>query len=273
VPAVLRGLRISDKLGPMLTGINRYRLFLFLFCIGFSLPAAAEVVLLTDWRGERHMDCIASVARDPSEGMAEAEDWLERGGGPAARHCMAVAEARIGDPGKAAREFTALAASLPGDRWSDIGQLWGQAGNAWLLAEQPAHALEAFDEAVAELPTDWGLLADRAVTRALLADNAGAVSDLDRAIELAGPDPELLLYRATAFRRLGDYGSARRDLNEALRRAPRLAEAYLERGRVRVLQDDRIGAAEDWQMVLSLAPEGPLARQATEALRQLVGDD
>ncbi len=83
------------------------------------------------------MNCLQTASRDLSYGMSLAEDWIRQTGGSAARHCMAVAEAAVGDPSAAARSFAQIAQELPGDRWGDIGQLWAQAGHAWLLAEQP----------------------------------------------------------------------------------------------------------------------------------------
>ncbi|GAB5471200.1 MAG: hypothetical protein Kilf2KO_42300 [Rhodospirillales bacterium] len=266
----MRSRPFSDKLVRMVARI-KFPLIAALLCLCVTAPAAAQILLLNDWRGERHMNCLETVARDPSSGMALAEDWLRYGGDLAANHCLAVAETAIGDPGAAARAFAALAQRMPEDRWSDIGQLWAQSGHAWLLAEEPQQALQAFDRAVADLPNDVGVLADRAVVRALLGNYAGASADLTRAIGLGGANPELLLYRATAFRYLDQYNSALQDLNQALQMAPGFAEAYLERGNVRALSGDDSGAAADWRQVQTLAPNSELAARARQGLGQLSG--
>ncbi|MEO1191058.1 MAG: hypothetical protein AAFY02_04840 [Pseudomonadota bacterium] len=236
----------------------------------FGSPAAVQVVILNEWRGERHMACLENVASDPSTGMALANDWLDHGGRFAAQHCQAVAEASIGDPAAAARAFAGLAAVLPDDRWGDIGQLWAQAGHAWLLAEEPQEALGAFNQAVRELPDDPNLLADRAVVQALLGDFRAAADDLTRALERRGDDPELLLYRATAYRYLENLRGGLADLDRALTLAPDFPEALLERGNQRALVGDDQGAAEDWRRVrLLVRPESDLAQQAAANLNQL----
>ncbi len=217
------------------------------------------------------MNCLQSVARDPSYGMSLAEDWLQHGGSSAAQHCMAVAESAIGDPSKAAESFGRIAQELPGDRWSDIGQLWAQAGHAWLLAESPENALEAFDLAVEYRPNDAGLLADRGVTRALLQDYRGTVADMTRAIELTGSNPDYLLYRATAYRYLDDLRRGLIDLDAAVAVAPEFADVYMERGRQRALAGDNMGAAIDFNKVLQLAPNSDLESMAEAALRQVSG--
>ncbi len=236
-----------------------------------TLPAAAQVVLLTDWRGERHMNCLKEVERDPNYGMQLAEDWVKASGGAAARHCLAVAEAEIGDPSKAARDFAAIAQDLPDDRWGDVGQLWAQAGHAWLLAEEPDKALEAFDLAVEYRPNDAGLHADRGVTRALVKNYGGAVTDFTRALDLAGNHPDYLLYRATAYRYLDELELGLADLDLAISTAPDFAEAYLERGTQRAITGDDVGAAADFQAVLDIAPKGDLAPLAAKGLSQVTG--
>ncbi len=272
----MRAHPFRDKLVRMTASIKRSKFVLFFLtvCLLFALPnvfAAAQVVLLTEWRGERHMNCLQTVSRDPSYGMSLAEDWLQQGNNTAAQHCLAVAESEIGDPGKAAKTFGIIAQQLPGDRWSDIGQIWAQAGHAWLLAEEPTNALEAFDLAIDYRPNDAGLHADRGVTQALLQNYRAAVDDLSRAIDLTPGNPDYLLYRATAYRYLDDLRSGLIDLDTAVAEAPNFAEVYMERGRQRALVGDGDGAAADFRRVLELAPNSDLAPLASQALQQVSG--
>ncbi len=218
------------------------------------------------------MNCLAEVARDPSHGMALAEDWMRASDGPAARHCMAVAEAEIGDPAAAARSFGRIAQDLPDDRWGDVGQLWAQAGHAWLLAEEPTYALEAFDLAVEYRPSDAGLYADRGVTKALLQDYRGTVRDMTRAIELSGNHPDYLLYRATAYRYLDELERGLQDLDAAILEAPDFADAYLERGNQLAMTGRKAAAEADFRRVLALAPDSALAPLAAKGLSQVTGD-
>ncbi len=264
----MRGRPFSDKLGSMVIRIKRAAAFILL---SSCLPTVslAQFYLLTDWRGEQHMECLQRVSQDPARGKQLAEEWVSQEASAAARHCAAVAEAEIGDPSLAARSFGALAQQLPPERWSDVGLLWAQAGHAWLLAEQPDQALEAFDLALENLPENPGLLADRGVVRALQGDYAGAAADLTRAISVSQPDPELLLYRATAYRHLEDYTSALDDLNVAVEIAPNFAEAYFERGNLRELVGDEAGAVADWEETRALAPGSGLARLAAERIAEV----
>ncbi len=252
----------------MVIRIKRKLAFILLWC---CLPAAAsaQFYLLTDWRGERHMACLQEVSLDPSYGGKLAREWVAREGSAAARHCAAVAEAAIGDPSLAASDFGALAQQLPPERWGDVGLLWGQAGHAWLLAERPDEALEAFDLALESLPRDPALLTDRAILRGQLGNYAGAAADLTRAISVSQPDPELLLYRATAYRHLEDYDSALDDLNVAVEIDPSFAEAFFERGTLRALIGDVAGAVADWQETQAIAPGSNIARLAAERAAQV----
>jgi tetratricopeptide (TPR) repeat protein len=85
-----------------------------------------------------------------------------------------------------------------------------------LLAEDdPAAAVEAFDNALRLDPGNTTALANRAVVRFGTGDAAGAKADLDAAITIAD-SPELRLNRSVAERALGHADAAVADLQAAL---------------------------------------------------------
>lgn len=103
--------------------------------------------------------------------------------------------------------------------------LWGQAGNAALLAghAEPARAdltaaLTAAPAAPAETRAGW--LIDRARAAVALKDLAAARVDLDKAVALSPRDATALTLSAALAARQGDGARARREILEARRLAP-----------------------------------------------------
>lgn len=201
---------------------------------------------------DRYRACIDLVRIDAVKGLETARRWQNEAGAMPARRCLAFALVAAERYSEAADQYQALA-----DQTVSLVEraiLLGQAGNAWLLAERPELAIEAWTKALAVLPEDTGLLIDRAHGWMESARPEAAVEDLSKAIDLDPNAVDALVYRASAYRQLGALPEARADLARALDAAPNHPEALLERGIVRSLTGDRDGARNDWLLVLAVAP-------------------
>ena len=221
----------------------------------------------------RYEACLATVARDPDKGFDEALIWGDQGGGVPARHCAALALFELGHHGEAAKRLGDLARE-PGAGAAGLrAQILSQAGHAWLLQGENAHAASEFTAAIdlaGEAPSlRFELYYDRA--RAYLLDGKWlpAIDDLTTLLTARPRATDAFVLRARAYRGQGSLASARADAEAALALAPENAEAHFERGAALLLQGDRAAARADFIRTLRLSPEGPIADAARAALERI----
>jgi len=148
-------------------------------------------------------------------------------------------------------------------------EAFGQAGQAWTSANQPAKALAAQNAGLNLAPDDVDLLVDRAFTQRSLNEFAKALDDLNKAATLDTQRSDILAYRASTYRLLNRLPEARADADAALALDPKNAEALLERGNIRRLADDPAGARADWLQVVELAAGTPAGDAAKANLEKL----
>jgi tetratricopeptide (TPR) repeat protein len=239
----------------------RVRVFRDVLVGGAMLAFAAPVFAAPPSAKAQYDHCLARAATNGNDALREATLWQESGGGPAADHCMAVALVTLHRYGEAATKLDALArggfASDPAMR----AALFDQAGNAWLLADNPDSAITSFTAALAIDPSDADLLADRARANAVKKLWARADSDLSAAL-LVDPDrADLLVLRGSARHAMGRKAEARADFEGALKIRPGLADALVERGMMKLESGDVAGARADWSQVVAAAP-GTVAGEA-----------
>jgi len=130
-------------------------------------------------------------------------------------------------------------------------------------------AIEAYGRAI-DLG-DASALANRGVARGLSGDLAGALRDLDAAIE-ATPDAVAAWYHRGGTRlRLGRLREARGDFDRAIALDPKHAAALSDRGYVRSGLGDAEGAEQDFARALALDPTLGAALLNRGALRQRRG--
>lgn len=216
-----------------------------------------------------YTDCMKLAREAPEQAFEEALAWQDDNGGPAARHCAAVALIGLGQPAEAAHRLEILAWELaPGEPHTG-GAILGQAGQAWLAAGETARAFAAQSAALELTPGDVELLIDRSITLAGTGQFWEAIADLDRAAELAPGRAEVLILRASAYRRVDGRDLALEDVRRALALEPGNSEGLLERGILRRLAGDRAGARHDWLKVLERAPDSPAAKSARGHLEKL----
>lgn len=88
-------------------------------------------------------------------------------------------------------------------------------GKLFLRIGEPRLAVADFTTAILSSGELSGAYAWRGEAKAVLKDDAGAIADFDKAVELAPADADALVMRATYFLRKGAIGKAREDLARA----------------------------------------------------------
>jgi tetratricopeptide (TPR) repeat protein len=237
---------------------KRIAVFPLVLALGAAPAAAAE-------SGEAHYGrCLALIARNPAIALGEATSWARAGGGPAAEHCAALALVALGRNGEAAQRLDSLARApqTPGALRAEI---YGQAGNAWILAGDGRRAVASLQAALTLAGNDPELFADLGRAQAMVKNWNEAVLDLNAALAQNPRRADLLLLRASAQRALRRYVEALKDLNSALAITPGSAEVLMERGLLRRDAGDLGGARGD---LLAAQKNGSAAvkREASAAL-------
>jgi len=245
---------------------NRIALF---FVLPLLVGAAQAPVIPVLPPSQRYDSCLADTRRDPAAALKSAETWHQLGGGFPAEHCAAIALIGLKRYSEAAQRLEALASQMMNEPAELRGDALDQAGQAWLLADQPDRAKAAFDAALSFVPHKPDFLIDRSEA---LADGGRyweAIDDLNRALEANPKNVDALVFRASAYRHVGGTDAlelAQADANRALVLSPNSVPGLLERGNIRRLRGDNAGAKADWQRVIALAPQSDAARYARDNL-------
>jgi tetratricopeptide (TPR) repeat protein len=219
---------------------------------------------------QQYTACMNLAKTRPREAYASANTWYDRGGDQAAQHCAAIALFGMGDYVEAANRLDRLANAQAGARNKIRGELYAQAGQAWLAANYPDKALVSQSNAISLDPNSVDFLIDRAVTYAGIDRLADALRDLNKVLQLAPRKHEALTLRATVLRLGKQAEKAAADIDLAIKANPDYPEAYLERGLQRKATQPQL-AREDFVKVLRLVPEQ--SDLAAQARKQLEGSD
>jgi tetratricopeptide (TPR) repeat protein len=206
---------------------------------------------------------------DPAAGFERAETWRSEGGGDPARHCAAVALIELGRHAEAAGRLEALAQDLRPAHRELRAEVLGQAGQAWLLADDNQRAHAAQSAAIETDPKNLELWIDRSVTLASAQNYWEAIDDLNHALDIDPERADALIFRATAYRYLDALELALEDVTKALGSSPDNPDGLLERGILRRLIGDDLGARADWLAVTKFAPESPAAESARRNLERM----
>ena len=251
------------------------RALLLILLAGATTGATAAPVRDAD-QAARYRACLDLVQSAPDQAIDRAMQWRgNANGGVPARHCLALAYVARGSYAEAATalEATARAAEAEGD--PNVADLWGQAGNAALLAGQPAAALAYLSSGITASGNapqrTAALLVDRARAAVELKQLTAARADLDRATRLDTASPFGWLLRATLARREHDLPAAERAILEAAKRAPNDPDVGVEAGNIAAAQGKNVLARSAWTAVVKGAPGSPAADAATKALAENPG--
>jgi len=219
--------------------------------------------------------CMRRTEREPEQAYEDAMGWARaRGGAEPALHCAAVALFNMGAYRQAADTFSELAARFRDTRTLLRASLVAQAGRAWLAADEPARAIQAFSAAIdisPDTPTFW---IDRAEAQAGREKYWEAIDDLNKAIDLDMRRGDAFALRAAAYRRVDALDLAIEDADRAVQLMPKFPEAWLERGLLKQIKGDKDGARRDWREVLLLEPDGQAAETARANIERMeLGSD
>ncbi len=248
----------------------RYLISLIVAAACFTGQAAlADNGPLSADDAQRYNDCMAQARSVPAKAYNAAVAWQKQGGGPAAGHCAAVALIGLGRYKPAAQGLEKLAGGEAKTRPDLAAGLYGQAAQAWVLANDNKSALKDQNAGLKLSPANVDLLTDRGVVLASTGKYWEAIDDFNKAHDLAQDRADILTYRASAYRLLQSLDLASDDIAQAIRLQPSNADAYLERGIIRQLKNDIAGARSDWQKAMSLGAGTAAADEAAANLSQL----
>ncbi|MGE0254527.1 MAG: tetratricopeptide repeat protein [Alphaproteobacteria bacterium] len=218
---------------------------------------------------EAYRQCIGFAQQDPENGFEAAIAWRDEGGGPQARHCVAVALVGLGHFAEAAERLETLAIDMAAYPPQARAQVVGLATRAWLGAGRLTRAFATATEALHLDPDNVDLLLDRGEVLANAERYWDALDDFNRAVALAPKRVDALVLQAAAHRLVEAYDLARDDIARALAVAPDHPEALVELGKIRRADGDRVGAREAWKRVLTIAPDSPAGEAARRGIEQL----
>ncbi|HWA00483.1 MAG TPA: hypothetical protein VG841_09245 [Caulobacterales bacterium] len=211
---------------------------LFPFALQAEAPAAsatAPAAHLTGSGEARFRQCVDLIdqgaERAYEEGMAWAAETHEIGG----YRCAAMAlTAQPGRAAEGARRLESLAVTLNPEATGLRAELFSQAGNAYLLAYDSAHARSAFTRAIAtvqstpeQLPD---LLIDRARAYAMEHDYRNAEEDLSHSLDIRANDALALRLRASARMHQNAFELAEADAQAAVNLDPTNVESLVMLG-------------------------------------------
>ena len=168
-----------------------------------------------------------------------------------ADHCAALALIALDEPGEAATRLDILARRSDAGTLTERAKLLAEAGNAWLLASQPANAEVALSAALKLTPRDPELWTDRARARAAQMNWDDAEQDLSNALTFDAAKPEVFVLRAAARKAQGNSVGYKFDVDAALALDPTYPEALVERGIMKQEAGDVPGARERIDAILA----------------------
>ncbi|HEX2762500.1 MAG TPA: hypothetical protein VHM92_01470 [Allosphingosinicella sp.] len=235
-----------------------------------ALAAAAAPAGPVDSPDRRYRACLAAVRAAPATAEGQAKAWLSSGGGIMAAQCLGLAysaQERWPEAG-AAFEAAARDAAARDDR--RCGDLWVQAGNAWLAAGDAAQARTALEAALTtkqlapQLEGEVHLdLARVAVARN---DLTLARAEIDKGLKLVPDDAFGWYISAALARRTNDLPRAQEHIAKAVALAPDDAAILLEAGNIAGVSGEQDAAQGLYARAMRAGPDTDAGRAAKAAL-------
>lgn len=185
----------------------------------------------------RFAHCLAMIEEDAGRAYEEGMAWAAEGHALNAYRCAALALVAQNRLEEGAQRLESLAVALNPAQSGLRAELLSQAGNAWLLAREPARARSALTRAIATVESDPAqlpdLLIDRARAFAMEQDWRHAEEDLSRSLDIRPQNPMALRLRATARMRQSAFALAETDALAATQLEPGNVDNFLVLGHVR----------------------------------------
>jgi len=243
-------------------------------------------VIAAEGGEERYRACVDMIERSPDKAINLALEWQAMDGGVPARHCEALALAHLEEYAESAARLMSIAEDIrigkgmpvKGDKrlvanGALIGDMYGQAANAWLLADEIVRAEDAIELALAVVPEGTAqqreLLVDRARIAAADQDYEYALADLEAVLKADEEREDILILIAAAARGVGNFDRAEEALMKYRRAYPADTAIQLELGNLRYAQGRFDEARQAWLDLLLSAEEGPNAEAARANLEKL----
>lgn len=212
----------------MITTIAALMLPLALLQAGAPAPVDAGAI-----NAQRFAQCVNIIDEDPARAYEEAMSWAAEGQSVNAYRCAAMALIAQDRHSEGARRLDSLGSAVNPAETAMRAELFSQAGNAWLLAREPARARSSFTRAITTIESDRtqlpDLLIDRARAYAMEGDWRRAEEDLSRSLDIRANDALALRLRAAARMHQRSFELAEADALRSLTLA--------------ATEDDRVGAA------------------------------
>jgi len=168
-------------------------------------------------RDLKHKECLQAIQADVDEGRKYAQEWLTLSGGPAASHCLAVADLAAGSTKLAAIRIHELAErENSGDEFVRA-RLYLQASEIWLSADEPKNALAAIGGAFALVPESGEIYLMSGLVHAANRKWSNTISDITKAEELRFYSARGYVARGRALKELTRFDDAAQDVARALK--------------------------------------------------------
>jgi len=269
-------------------GMSRYIIifiYIVAFCPIFIVPHsvfATDVVVPDE---ERYARCLDMTVRAPDKAINNALVWQTDGGGAPARHCEAVGLFHLGEYGEAAMRLELIAEDMRVGKGMPVrmeerlvatapmlADMYGQAANAWLLADEIVRAEDAIAVALSLTPKgstqELDLKLDRARIFAADGDFEMALKDLEHIQAKDQGRMDILILIASAARGVSDYAKAEKAIDAYLAVFADDPAGHLERGNLYGAMGHLRAASQSWLKVLQLTEVGTDADAARANLEQ-----
>lgn len=238
------------------------------------LSAVSSTVVAQSGEDEaRYSDCMDLAARTPDKAINKALVWQNEQGGIAARHCEALGLFYLAEYMEAAARLERIAEDMRvgkdmpvrlGKRMvataSMLADMYGQAANAWLMADEIVQAESAIDSALSLTINGSAQEADLMVDRARIAaadeDFELALTDLEKVLKQDPGRKNILVLIAAAARGTGQFVRAEMAITEYQILYPEQTDGHLERGNLFDAQGLTAEARLSWLEVLALSETG-----------------
>lgn len=198
---------------------------------------------------DRFTQCVARISDDAEQAYEAAMSWAAEGQSVSAYRCAAMALIGQNRPDEGARRLDSLGGAVNPVDTALRAELFSQAGNAWLLAREPARARSSLTRAISTMQSEPSalpdLLIDRARAYAMERDWRHCEEDLSHALDIRGSDALALRLRASARMHQSSFDLAEADALAAAALEPDNVDNYLVLGHVR--ESKRLGSPVEEQ--------------------------
>jgi tetratricopeptide (TPR) repeat protein len=241
-----------------------------LILLAFAAAAVQAPAGPVDTAKNRYRGCLALTRSAPARAAGQAQAWLSSGGGVDAAQCLGLAWSAQEKWPEAAAAFEAAAKDAEARQDRRRGDLWVEAGNAWLAAGDPARAIRALQAGLATrllIPQLEGEVhLDLARAAAAQGDLGAARLHAGKGLALVPRDAFAWYVSAALARKQNDLAAAREHIARAVSLAPDDAAILLEAGNIAGVSGERDAALGLYARAARAAPDSEAGKAARAAI-------